>query len=388
VNRVRLLFTTPAGIGHLHPLLPLAGACRERGDEVRFASDAANCAAAERVGFTATPAGISGARRRDLVGPMFGVDVDAVVPRDRGDVLVPYAFGGVAAPEMAPALRELVAEWAPDIVVHDPLEFAAPLVAAELGVHHVTHSFGSTVPAHRLHAAEAFVSPLWERSGLTAPAMCGVFADVYVDIRPSSLPGHPPAGTRALTERPTPADAIGGELPAIVTEGDDRPLVYLTLGTVWADADLLRSAVQALAALDVRVLVTVGPRGDPDALGHVRDGVQVLRYVPQPQLLPHCAVVVSHAGSGTFFGTLANGVPQLCLPQGADQFLNADAAAAIGAALTLEGEAATGAAITDAAAELLRSTAYRTVAQEIADEIARMPDADQVAGSLPGIASG
>jgi UDP:flavonoid glycosyltransferase YjiC (YdhE family) len=281
-----------------------------------------------------------------------------------------------------------VAEWPPDLVVHDPLELAGPLVAAELGVHRVTHSFGSTVPTHRLQAAEAFVSPLWERAGLTPPPLCGVFADVYVDIRPPSLPGHPPAETRTLTERPTPADAVGGELPAIVTAEDDRPLIYLTLGTVFADADVLRSAVGALATLDVRVLVTVGPRGDPAALGQVRDGVQVLRYVPQRRLLPHCDVVVSHGGSGTFLGTLAHGLPQLCLPQGADQFLNADAAVAVGAALMLEGEAATGEAIAAAVAELVGSAAYRSVARKLADEIALMPDADEVAGALEGIAAG
>src|SRR5437763_13721842 len=65
VARVRVLFTAPAGIGHLHPLLPLINACQERGHEVRFASDAANCAAAERVGIAVAPAGLSGAERRD-----------------------------------------------------------------------------------------------------------------------------------------------------------------------------------------------------------------------------------------------------------------------------------------------------------------------------------
>ena len=385
---MRMLFTAPAGIGHLHPLLPLARAVRDRGHEVRFASDAANCAAAERVGLTATPAGVSGAKRRELVGEMFGVDVDAAAPRERADILVPYGFGGAAAPEMAHALREVVADWPPDLVVHDPLDFAAPLIAAELGVHHLAHSFGSTVPAHRLQTAETFVSPLWEQAGLTPPVLCGVFDDVYVDIRPPSLPGHPPAGTRVLTERPTPADALGGDLPAIVTDARDQPLVYLTLGTVWADAELLRSAIAALSALDVRVLVTVGPHGDPEALGDVRDGVQVLRYVPQPSLLPHCDVVVSHAGSGTFLGTLSHGLPQLCLPQGADQFLNADAAVELGAALLLEGADATGQAIAAAVSELIGSPAYRSVAQELAAEIARMPSPGDVAAALEAIAAG
>jgi len=85
--------------------------------------------------------------------------------------------------------------------------------AAELGVHHVTHSFGSTVPTHRLQAAEELTRPLWEANGHTPPPLCGVFADVYVSIRPPSLPGQPPEGTHLLLERPMPLDAVGGELP-------------------------------------------------------------------------------------------------------------------------------------------------------------------------------
>jgi Glycosyl transferases, related to UDP-glucuronosyltransferase len=94
------------------------------------------------------------------------------------------------------------------------------------------------------------------------------------------------------------------------------PLVYLTLGSVDRDRSALKTALEASAAQRVRVLVTVGMTGDPAALGPQPDRVRVERYVPQTQILRHCAVVVSHAGSGTFLAALAAGVPQLCLPTG------------------------------------------------------------------------
>lgn len=68
--------------------------------------------------------------------------------------------------------------------------------------------------------------------------------------------------------------------------------------------------------------MTVGPDGDPDAFGSLPDHIIVTRYVPQTVLLPRCALVVSHAGSGTFLATLDHGLPQLCPPQAADQFGN------------------------------------------------------------------
>src|SRR5207245_11564578 len=127
-----------------------------------------------------------------------------------------------------------------------------------------------------------------------------------------------------------------------------------------------RRVITALASLPVRVLATVGPQGDPAAVGPIPDNAAVEKYVPQSELLAHCAVVVSHAGSGTFLGALAHGVPQLCLPQSADQFLNADSGAEAGAAITLEGDALTPDAVRAAVALLPAEASSRTAAGRLA----------------------
>jgi UDP:flavonoid glycosyltransferase YjiC (YdhE family) len=126
----------------------------------------------------------------------------------------------------------------------------------------------------------------------------------------------------------------------------------------------------------VRVLVTVGPGGDPAALGPQPAHVHVARYVPQAQVLPHCALVVSHAGSGTFLAALAAGLPQLCVPQAADQFLNAGACARAGCGITLHPDAVTVASVREGAERLLTDGAYRGVAEALAAEIASMPSHD------------
>ena len=135
----------------------------------------------------------------------------------------------------------------------------------------------------------------------------------------------------------------------------------------------------------MRVLVTVGPAGDPDAFGAQPDHVHVERYVPQTRVLRHCSVVVSHAGSGTFLATLAQGVPQLCLPQAADQFLNADACRRSGVGLALDPEEATGPAIGNSVARLLAEHSFRDRAAVRAAEIAAMPDPAEVAGAIEGL---
>jgi len=101
--------------------------------------------------------------------------------------------------------------------------------------------------------------------------------------------------------------------------------------------------------------------------------VSVQRWVCQSAVLPFCAVVVSHAGSGTFLGALAHGLPQLCLPQAADQFRNSQAAVETGAGLMLHPDHATPAAVADAVQRLLTEESFRRAALVLAGEIRAMP---------------
>lgn len=167
-----------------------------------------------------------------------------------------------------------------------------------------------------------------------------------------------------------------------------RPLVYLTLGTAFGTPELLTTVIDGLARLDARVVVATG-RVRPDQLGAVPDDVTVLAWVPQADLLPHVDVVVHHGGSGTTLGALTVGAPQLVLPQGADQFANADALCAAGAALRLLPDELSADAVAEHVSALLRHghTGHRDAARAIAGEIAGMPSPDEVARQLPAHAA-
>jgi MGT family glycosyltransferase len=177
--------------------------------------------------------------------------------------------------------------------------------------------------------------------------------------------------------RPTPYDA-DVPLPPLPEDG----FVYLTLGTVaYGATQVLRGAIAALSKLPVDVLVAAGP-GDPAALGPVPGNVRVAGFVPQAQVLAHAGLVVHHGGTGTVLGTLAAGLPQLILPQGADQFANAETLSALGAAKALVGDEIRMPAIEAAARELLAGSTAREVARGIAAEIAGMPAPETVLGEL------
>lgn len=378
---MRALFTSNPGLGHLHPMLPLAVALRARGHDVGWAVAAEACPRIEAAGFTAFPAGIDGPRRRAEFDRCLA-EVAPLPPDQRPDRMFPAFFGKVCTPPMLDDLLPVVDRWRPALIVNDASELAAPLAAQLRGIPHVTHAFGALLPEPRVAAAADAVAPLWQAYDLDVRPYAGSYDHPYVDIYPPSIRfgsyHHVP---RVQPLRPVLFDTVGGEPAEPVTAGE-KPLVYVTFGTVFNHPGLFAAAMEGVARLDVDVLVTVGPAADPGALGAVPPNVRVERYVPQSSVLPHCAVVASHAGSGTFLASLGCGIPQLCLPQAADQFINAGQGAAAGTALALPPAGASADAIAGALGRLLHEPAFAAAARRLAGEIEAMPGPDEVAGVL------
>ena len=130
------------------------------------------------------------------------------------------------------------------------------------------------------------------------------------------------------------------------------------------------------------MLATIGRDNDPADLGHLPENVIVERYVPQADVLPLCDVAVGHAGSGSTLGALAHGLPMLLLPNGADQFENAQACAERGVATVLMPNALTGEHIASGVASLLADPAPRAAAAQFGREIADMPTPAEVVAAL------
>ena len=381
---MRVLFTCNPGFGHVHPMMPLALALAARGHDVGWAVAPEACGRIEAAGFQTFPAGIAGAERRAEFDRCLAA-ASSLPPEKRPDFMFPAFFGGVCPPPMLDDLLPVVDGWQPALIVNDASELAAPLAAQLRGIPHATHAFGALLPDHRVAAAGEAVAPLWRAHGLEPAPYAGSYDHLYLDIYPPSMRfGRYDHVPQVQPLRPVPYDGEGGDPGEPVVAGD-RPLVYLTFGTVFNEPRLFSAAVEGVARLDVDVLVTVGPAGDPGALGALPPNVRVERYVPQTVVLPHCSVVASHAGSGTFLASLGLGIPQLCLPQGADQFLNARQGAASGAALTLAPGEASPDAIADAVGRLLQEPAFAGAARRLAGEIEAMPGPDEVAGVLEGL---
>jgi UDP:flavonoid glycosyltransferase YjiC (YdhE family) len=386
MRRLRVLFSSSGLLGHIHPMVPLARALRGRGHDVSWVTGPDGCRAVQRAGFEVVAAGLSRPERFAELTRRHPELLE--LPAQEPDFGFAEVFGEIGAPAMLADLLALVASWRPDLVVNDAAEFAAPIAAGMLEVPHVTHAFGALLPEERVREAGEAAAALWRAQGLEPRPYGGLFDHLYVDIYPPSLqsPGCDHVDARQLLRPTAFAGAAEDDVRTDITERTGRPLVYLTFGTVFDDYGLLAAAVAGIRELGIGLVVTVGHDGDPAALGPQPAHVVIERYIPQTQLLPACDVVASHAGSGTTLAALAMGIPQLCLPQRADQFLNAAAVARAGAGLAILPAEVDAATIAQATRRLLEEPSFRRAARTVADEIALMPSPDDVAIVLETLA--
>ena len=371
---MRVLFSSTSGHGHVIPMVQLGRAFQAAGHAVLWATAAQATPLVTAAGIEAVAAGASGPEEAALRGAVFARTAD-LPGQGRAAFVFPRMFGEALTPPMAEDLLALARSWRPDLLVHEQAELAAPLVGAIESIPSVTHSFGTAVPVAILEDTTTVLAGLWRAHGLEVPPFAGSFRDGYLDICPRSV-------------QSTPVDHIPDVQPLRPVAGAGpvtppaQPLVYVTLGTVQKDPGLLRTVVAGVAGLPVRVLVAVGPGIEPAALGEQPAHVQVERWVDQDAVLDRATAVVSHGGSGTFLGALARGLPQLCLPQAADQFRNAEGGTRAGAALVVVPDQLTADAVRAAGEQLLSDPGLRSSAVRVSAEIAMMPSAAEVVSLL------
>lgn len=379
---MRVLFVSSPALGHLHPILPLAVAFADRGDEVRVATGMAAFARVEEAGLTPAPAGPDESWTHAEMARRYP-EAASVPPQERSLFWFPRLFGEVLAAAMLPDLVSIVSKWKPDLIVHEHAAFAAPIAAAMHGLPSVAHAFGSLIPKERVAAAGERAAPLWSAAGLEPRPYGGAYEFLYLDIYPPSMRhsdyGHVP---HLQSLRPETFATRGGDALAPLADGLGSRIVYVTFGTVSNRAPAFTEAVAGAADAAEDVVVTVGPNGDPEAFGALPSNVHMYRYIPQTALLARCAAVISHSGSGTLLGALSAGVPQLCLPQGADQFENAKYASQVGAALALMPGEVSRSSVAAALGRILSEPAFADSAHAVAGEIAGMPSPGEVATQL------
>ncbi len=384
---MRVLFSCRPMFGHYAPLVPLAAALERAGHAVSFATGAPLDGTIRRDGFDVDAAGLSAS---EIVAMRTGDPrfAPAVTNRRLGRPLnFSISFAGFEVPPRMAGLTEAVERRRPDVVVHEAAEFAAPLVAALYGLPAVNHSFGPLVEPEVMAGAGTAAAAHWIESGLAPPERGGMYDRLYLDIAPPSLQFPEIATIPAVQPlRPEPYESPNAQPSARRFGSGRRPLVAVTLGTVWGrDTELCRTILDGLAGEDLDVVVATGDAALTASLSPHPPNAEVHDWVPWGDLLRQAEVAVIHGGAGSTLACLALGVPLVVIPLGADHFTNARLLAASGAAVVLERVGLTPSALRDAVASA-SGDAARAAAARLAEEIRAMPSPDAVAELVVSLA--
>jgi UDP:flavonoid glycosyltransferase YjiC (YdhE family) len=375
---MQVLFTTLREKSHFSAIVPFIEACQRRGHSVAVAAPPDLADRVVAIGVKFFPFGHPGDEGlRPIWNRFRGASVEELTR-----ISIAELFAGACAEAAIPGLLETIAHWRPSIVLRESHEFAGIVAAEKLGV-----------PSARI----AICAPGSEAiiRGYAAPAVDANRRRVGLPPDPSGAQlGNEPA----LTLFPPsfePLDATSSRLfrcraarkQAVALPdwwgAETGPFVYVTLGTVTGKFDMIhaayRAALDALADLPIRALLTTGADLPAEALGEVPPNVHVERFIPQDDVIPHAAAVLCHGGSGTVLGALAAGVPLVVSPMFADQPYNARCVVAIGAGLDVPVGSVKSEALQNALSRVLGEASFRVEAQRIAQEIAALPPIDDAA---------
>jgi len=384
--------TTQPAFSHAAQMIPLAQELTRRDHQVAIATSPSFAPTLRQLGLNVL------AFKPDwLVRPG-----DLVYDRTVGSESF-FGFAQVPDRSSIAGLVDLARDFAPDLVVREYSEFSGWFVAQGLRRPLVTHAIIHRLPPPAESRLVDLVGRLAGQVGVPPPKSGDdLLGQAYLDVIPPSfrtpwehdMPlGHP--------VRPAVFDGSAAVPPSRISKlGRQRPLVYVTLGTIFTGYPTLwRTLLTALSRLDVDAVVTTGS-ADPSELPKPPSNVAVERYIPQSQLLPHCSAVVCHAGFNTLIGAFVHGLPCVCLPLDADQPVNAARCAAAGAGVNLanasprdprgpltDPETLSADVIVDAVNSVLTDPIFRGAARRLAAEIATMPGPVETVSLLEEMAS-
>ena len=169
-------------------------------------------------------------------------------------------------------------------------------------------------------------------------------------------------------------------------DSNTDPLVLASFSTSYMNQlGLAQRVLDALAELPVRTLLTAGPALDAGAL-RLPANARAVDYVPHRTVLPHAALVVTHAGWQTVNAALADGVPLVCIPDQRDQPDNAARVVACGAGVRVRKSASPG-RLRRVIAAALDDPALTRGAQAMAQALARSDGALEVADAVEATGS-
>lgn len=356
------LFTSVPAHGHVNPTLAVAAELVRRGHRVSYATHESFRAAIEATGATILPTG------DELQQPPQTIEFSP----EQFAQMIEHTVSQASV--SFPVLVKQMEQDPPDVVCYDIMTFTGRMLAEKLGVPAV--AFMPSLASNDHFSLREQIMPA--EFDPEHPVLREAFATLQrfasehgvglgngpMDMTPENLNiVFVPREFQIAGE--TFDDSfrfVGPSLGARTAEPWDPPkgsgpLLFISLGTTFNNQpEFFRQCLDAFADGVWRVAVAVGERLDPADLGSIPGNVEVRTYFPQPSVLQHADVFLSHAGMGSTMESLYAGVPMVTVPQMGEQEANARRVEELGLGRRL--------VPSELSPELLRSTVDEVAADE------------------------
>ncbi len=291
------------------------------------------------------------------------------------------------------ALIALAREWKPDVIVAEPFVTSAAIAAEVVETPYVQVGYPAAPwETHGLSDTERIVAEegaaRWKRvlgtfnaSGVNWPGglalwpqsphlhICFWSREWYGDESEILLQ------TQFVGGLSRPAQ---GESPRWFEQlPQDQPIVFITLGSTFTDdvAFFINSARAATLAGAFAVVAYGEGELSPDLKARLAVRLPrcfAVRWVDYAHLFPRLAAIVHHGGVGTTHAAVVHGMPQVIVPHGGDQGLQARRAEANGVGIHVPSAQANMGRLRQALETVLFDPGFRIRASNLAVEFAQL----------------
>jgi MGT family glycosyltransferase len=370
-------FVTSPAHGHVNPTLPLVEELLARGHRVSYATGETLLPAVEKTG--AIPVALPWELDVNTLSST-GFCMDNLVALLRGFLS--------DARRTFPVLAEHFARDRPDLVCYDMLTFIGPMLADLLDAPGVSLVPSFAVNAHfSLHDTllPADFDPLHPALAECGTALAAFPAEYGLSTPIDTISGSPAPLSLVFLPREFqiagdtfddtfrfigPSLGSRSHSPDWAPPADGAAVLFISLGTTFNDRpDFFTTCTRAFAGSDWHVVMAVGDHVTLADLGEIPANFEIRPYFPQPTVLSHASVFVSHAGMNSTMESLYHQVPLVAVPQMPEQTVNATRIEELGLGQRLDSTTVTAQRLRQAVDHVAADPAIRTNLTTMAERI-------------------
>jgi zeaxanthin glucosyltransferase len=157
-----------------------------------------------------------------------------------------------------------------------------------------------------------------------------------------------------------------------------QPMIYASLGSIQnTKEDVFRCIAAACEGLDVQLVIAHGGGMSADTARSLRGSPLVVEYAPQPDILAHASLTITHAGMNTILDSLSYGVPLIAIPITFEQPGNGARIRSTGVGKVLSLQKLSVELLRNAIARVLSENSYKINARKIQQSIQQTGGAKQ-----------